>query len=454
MLNLGLIRDLKPRNLKQRLEYNKWVRKINSSEFDSLSKTDEMQWSAVKLLLEHSFKFVPYYRNLLKSIGANPNDFKSWSDFQKLPLLTKEIIRQNPKDFISDLVDPRRLNLMTTGGSTGNPLGFFREPVMDKIERAFMYHQWGRVGYKEGARRVILRGEPVKGGRLFYKHRFDNIWLMSSYHLSVDHIEDYVSELNKIKPKFFHVYPTSFIIFTQLLIQSKLKLNFPIQAILCGSEPILSYQRQLFEETFNTRVFSWLGQAEGAILASECEYSTNYHVWPQHSYVELINENGENVKSKGLTGEIIGTTINNYGSPFIRYKTGDLAVYESDHCPKCKRNFLVLGEIKGRGQDQIFLEDGRRIPLTAITFGLHFEAYKKVSKMQVVQKRPGEITILISTIKNILFDELDEIEISTKMKNAVGGMLEINFVYSDDLMRTKNGKHIYFIQEINDITNA
>jgi len=277
---------------------------------------------------------------------------------------------------------------------------------------------------------------------------------MSSYHLSVDHIEDYVSQLNKIKPKFFHVYPTSFIIFTQLLIQSKLKLNFPIQAILCGSEPILGYQRQLFEETYNTRVFSWLGQAEGAILASECEYSTNYHVWPQHSYVELINENGENVKSKGLTGEIIGTTINNYGSPFIRYKTGDLAVYESDHCPKCKRNFLVLGEIKGRGQDQIFLEDGRRIPLTAITFGLHFEAYKKVSKMQVVQKRPGEITILISTIKNILFDELDEIEISTKMKNAVGGMLEINFVYSDDLMRTKNGKHIYFIQEINDIPNA
>ena len=109
---------------------------------------------------------------------------------------------------------------------------------------------------------------------------------------------------------------------------------------------------------------------------------------------------------------------------------------------------MILNKIDGREQDKILLEDGRVVPLTAITFGLHFNAYRKVNKMQIMQKIPGVIHIYIHTLHSVEFTSDDEDEIRTKMMNAVGGKLKINFVYTDDLKRTKSGKHIYFIQEL------
>lgn len=445
----SFLRYLKPANIHDKLFYDKWYNFIEKSQWWSKDELNNYQWQKVKELIEHSYNTVSYYRELFDSIGAKPEDFKTWDDFTKIPFLTKEIVRERAVNLISsNTKNNNKLQYYTTGGSTGQPLGFYRQPIMDTIERAFMFHQWGRVGFTENSKRVILRGEPVKDGNLFQKHRFNNVWLMSSYHLSPDYINEYINELNKIKPEFFHVYPTSFYIFTQLLLQSNKKLDFQIKAILCGSESVYDYQRSFFEQTYNTRVYSWLGQAEGAVLAGECEQTNYYHIWPQHSYVELLDGYRNPITERGISGEIIGTTINNFGSPFIRYKTGDIGTYYDDHCHDCGRNYMIISKIDGRNQDKLILVDGRQIPLTAITFGQHFEAYRKINKMQIVQKSAGEIIIYIHPLSNIYFNLDDEKEISTKMIDAVGGKLSIDFVYTENLRRTKSGKHIYFIQEI------
>ena len=445
---LSVLKYIKPDNFKSRLTYLEWKRFISNTEYLSKEDISGLQWMKLKELLEHSYKHVPFYRNLFSKLKIYPSEIDSFDAFSKIPFLTKEMVRENPLAFVSEIQNAKKLSVSTTGGSTGKPLGFYRNPKMNTIEAAFMFHQWGRVGFKESSKRVILRGEPVKGDRLFSKHRFDRVWLMSSYHLSQEYIADYVEGLNRIKPEFFHVYPTSFFLFTKLFLQSGLKLNFQVKAILCGSEPVFDYQRKLFEETFSTRVYSWLGHAEGAVLAGECEHSSFYHVWPQHSYVELIDKDGKPVTEKGKSGEIVGTTINNLDAPFIRYKTGDIGIFEDDHCPHCGRNYMILSKIEGRAQDKIILDDGRQVPLTAITFGLHFDAYRKINKMQIVQKAPSHIEVLVDVLNSIVFDENDENEISTKMKNAVNGRLKIKFIYTANLRKTQGGKHIYFIQEI------
>lgn len=446
---LQFLRYLKYNNIVDRRAYLKWHKFIEKSQWWSKDEFNKYQWTKVKQLLNHANDNVPYYTELFQTIGASPNDIKTWHDFSQIPFLTKEIVRERAKDLIAkNYLNNKRLQYYTTGGSTGQPLGFYKTPDISIIESAFMNQQWKRVGYKATSSRIILRGAPVKNTQLFERLRFTNDWVISSYHLSDAFISQYVDFLNRIKPEFFHVYPASLYIFTQLLLESKLTLNFSPKAILCGSEPVHKYQRELFEKVYNTRVYSWLGLAEGTTLAGECEHSTSYHAWPQHSYVELVDVEGNPIVKEGQTGEIIGTSINNFDFPFIRYQSSDMAEFGGYGCARCNRNFLILNNIKGRKQDKLFLLDGRQIPLTAITFGLHFDAYGKIKKMQIVQNENGKIVIYLSVISSIKFTKQDEDEIITKMKLAVNGKLDIEIIYTTDFITSASGKHIYFIQQI------
>ena len=445
-MSISFLRYLKYSNVKDRITYLKWYTFIKKSQYWSKEELIHYQWLRLKCLLDYAFANVPYYNELLKSIGAIPDDIKSIKDFKEIPLLTKDIIRNRSTDLISrTYANKRQLAFFTTGGSTGEPLGFYKARSASVIEHAFMGHQWSLVGYKESSKRAILRGDPVKGDRLFQKFRFSKDWLLSSYHLSEETITSYVNFLNEIQPDFFHVYPSTFYIFTQLLIKSNLTLSFSPKAILCGSEPVFNHQRELFEKVFNTRVYSWLGQAEGAILAGECEYSADYHAWPQHGYVELLDENGEIIDDFNKSGEIIGTTINNYSFPFIRYKTGDLATYKSDHCEKCGRHSLILTDLQGRIQDTVLLSDGTPFPICPAIFGIHDEKWSLVNCIQIVQEKKGEIILRVDTYS-------DKFEVETFLRKVmderIGHVLRYQLVFTREIEKTKHGKHRLLIQKL------
>jgi len=442
---ISFIRYLKPRNVRSRLRYLRWARIIERSQWSNQKEIVEYQWARLKLLLNHAYNTIPYYRELLQGIGMTPDDLREWSDYQKIPFLTKEIVRERTKDLISKPTNPSRLKYFTTGGSTGNPLGFYKLIDDEATEQAFMAYQWGLAGYRRHDSRVILRGEPLTNNRMFQRLRFTDDWLFSSYHLTMENIPEYVNQLNLIEPRFFHVYPSSFYIFTQLLSASGLKLSFNPKAILCGSEPIYNYQRVLFEDFYNTRVYSWLGQAEGAILAGECEFSSNYHAWPLYSYTELVNDDGQLITKPGLQGEIIGTTLNNFTYPFIRYKTGDIAVLNGYHCHRCGRNATIISDIQGRVQDTIILADGTAFPIGPAIFGIHDSKWTLINKIQIVQERRGEIIVKVDTA-NDKREVLSFIE--GVLDRRISHVCKYEVIFTKDIERTPQGKHKLLIQKI------
>ncbi|MBG0858253.1 MAG: hypothetical protein IQL11_02035, partial [Bacteroidales bacterium] len=362
--------------------------------------------------------------------------------------LTKEIVRERSADLVTRYIKKSKLRYITTGGSTGIPLGFYKWRVDDSIGHAFMVNQWNRVGYCEKSRRVILRAEVIKNNHLFLKYRYSNDWLLSSYHISKNYIEQYVNFLNRIKPEFFHVHPSTFYKFTQVLLESKLTLNFNPKSILCGSEAVYDYQRNLFENFYNTRVYSWLGLAEGTTLAGECEYSKSLHVWPQYSYVELLDENGMPVDQKGQVGTIIGTTIRSFYTPFIRYRSGDLATFGSNECSLCGRQHLIFDSVEGREQSVIIKADGREVSAHTIPHLIVHKSnvFQKIKMIQIIQEVRGEIIMKLATTSN--FNEDDEEKIRSIISSACQNQLTLRFEYSDDFLKSKSGKHILFVQRI------
>jgi phenylacetate-CoA ligase len=445
LMNFYFLRYINIKNIQNRITYLKWYDFIDKSQWWSKEALNDYQWEKVKALLDHVSQNVPYYIQLFKKMGATANDFKSWDDFNRIPLLTKEIVKERQREFVALNINRKLLKYYTTGGSTGKPMGVFQTDELINIELAFMFQQWKRVGFHENAKKIILRGEPLSGNILFKKAKFSNDWLFSSYHISRSKINEYVRVLNRIQPDFFHVYPSSLFVFTKALIESGQKLNFSPKAILCGSEPIFNYQRELFEKVYNSKVFSWLGLAEGTIQAGECEHTSDYHAWPQYSYVEFLKEDGIESINKGEKGKIIGTNFNNFVFPLIRYESGDLAIYQSDSCEFCKRNFKILQDVIGRVQDVIYLEDGTLFPIGPAIFGIHDKKWNQINRIQIVQERKGEILFKIDTDFNTksIYKFIDK-TIRKRLKDSIRYSID----FTKDLETTNQGKHRFIIQKI------
>jgi len=422
---------------------------LQESQWWGKEKLEEYQMQQLSKLLHHAYENVPYYRRVFDEQGLKPKDIQDFKDLQKLPYLTKEIIQDNVEDLKARNYPPSKFQYVTTGGSTGIPMGFYLEKgVSNAKEWAFMLTQWNRVGFKMGDRCVVLRGNVVESaskGKFWEYDPVNKNLILSSYHLTDENMPKYIEKIREFKPDFIQAYPSAIIILARFMKEHNINPFPTVKAILCGSENLYSWQRELLEDVFQCRVYSWYGHTEQAVLAGECEKSTYYHIFPEYGIVEIIGKDGKPVTEEDEMGEIVATGLNNFICPFIRYRTNDLAVVTNAKC-ECGRNYPLLKRVEGRLQELVVTKDKRLVTLTALIFAQHFEAFSKVKEMQLVQEKEGEIIIKI--VKSSQYSDSDEKEILSKMQRAVGSGLDVRFDYVDCIPRTQRGKYRFLIQKL------
>lgn len=422
---------------------------LQKSQWWSREKLEEYQFQQLSKLLNHAYENVSYYKKVFDKRGLKPKDIQDFEDLQKLPFLTKESIRDNLNDLKARNYLPNKFEYVTTGGSTGIPLGFYYEKGVSRaIEWAFMKTLWDRVGYNFRDKCVILRGNIVKSANKgkFWEYSLFGRWLiLSSYHITDKNLPKYIEKIRKFKPKFIQAYPSVATILAKFMKENNIEPFFSIKAILCGSENLYPVQRELLENVFQCRVFSWYGNSEQAALAGECEESTYYHIFPEYGIVELIDNDGKPIIEEGKMGEIVVTSLNNFIFPFIRNKAGDIGVCTKQKC-NCGREYPLLERVEGRLQELVVTKDGRLVTLTALIFAQHFEAFSRIKQMQLIQEKKGELAVRIA--KTRIYSKSNEQEILHKMQMCVGNDLDINFEYVDHIPRTQNGKYRFLIQKL------
>ena len=422
---------------------------LQKSQWWSRGQLEEYQLQQLSKLLIHAYENVPYYQRVFNERGLKPKDIQDFSDLQKLPFLTKEIVRDNLNDLKARNYPADKFEYVTTGGSTGIPLGFYYEKGVSRAkEWAFMKTQWDRVSYHFRNKCVILKGNVVESAdkSKFWETSLFGRWLiLSSYHMTDENLPEYIKKIRNFKPKFIQAYPSAITILARFMRENNIQPFPTVKAILCGSENLYPWQRELLEEVFQCRIFSWYGHSEMAALAGECEKSSYYHIFPEYGIVELNGKNNKPVMNESEMGEIVATSLNNFACPLIRYRTMDLAVPANGKC-ECGRDYPLLKKVEGRLQELVVTKDRRLITLTALIFAQHFEAFSKVKEMQLIQEKEGEITVRI--VKTLQYSKNDEQEILTKMQKAVGNGLDINFEYVNHIPRTERGKYRFLIQKL------
>jgi len=420
---------------------------LQESQWWSREKLEEYQMQQLSKLLQHAYENVPYYRKVFDERSLKPRDIQDFSDLRKLPYLTKAIIQENLPELVARNYPKSKLQYVTTGGSTGIPLGFYHERgVSTAKEWAFMLTQWNRVGFKMGSRCVVLRGNVVSSaskGKFWEYNQASKNLVLSSYHMADSLLPKYIEKIHGFKPDFIQAYPSAITILARHMKEHNVEPFPSVKALLCGSENLYPWQRELLEGVFKCRVYSWYGHAEQAVLAGECEKSTHYHIFPEYGVVELVGNNGVVVAGDGESGEVVATGLNNFICPLIRYRTMDLAIPLDSKCA-CGRNYPLLERVEGRLQELIITETGRLISMTAIN--MHSDVFDNVKQFQFYQEKRGEVIFRI--VKKEGYSNQDTEYIRNELYKKLGDDVNLVIQFVEHIPRTQSGKYRFLIQKL------
>jgi phenylacetate-CoA ligase len=431
-----------PQNWRYGSTYRKWCRFLKSAQYWSGDQIQQWQLGRLKAIVSHAYYQTTGYRELFRTHGVAPEDIRTLHDIRLLPLTTKELIRDNLKDFSVESVT--RVH-QKTSGSTGIPLGFYEPWYIGEIEDAFLFSAWSSVGWRMGELNAVLRGSFVGSEREPWRYEpYQNQLLLSSYYLTERAIDAYVDAIKRFQPRVLQAYPSSVNLLCDLLIQSGRVGHISFDLILMGSENVYDWILEKVDRVFpRARPFAWYGLAERVIMAPWCTFEKKYHVLPFYGYTEILDPDDEEVK-QGQGGELVGTSFHMRSTPFIRYRTKDLAIKGPSACNTCGRSFQLLEQVEGRSHEMILTATGRCIRMSAIN--MNYDVFQNVRQFQFCQSRPGEV--LFKVVRKEAYSENDTKRIRQELMTKFGEDTSLDLVFVNEIPITCSGKRTFLDQKL------
>jgi len=402
------------------------------------------QWQKLKALLQFAYSNTVYYHQQFKYIGALPQDIKTPEDFRKLPYLTKELIRASKGELIT--LDSKLYN-SSTSGSTGEALWFsfdYRESV---VHQALFFLGMDWAGLDIGEPYAKLWGVPMKRKTSRYhewvdeiKRRIQGCLFLSVYNISEDTLPEYVARLKAHKPKVLESYVSPLRVLGQYLLAHP-DINLQLEAIVTSSETLYDQDREFINKAFQCPIFNRYGSTEFGNVAQECDHHQGLHIFTEHAYIECL-QNNQPVQP-GEKGELVITSLDNYGMPFIRYRIGDYGEISDNQCT-CGRGFPLLKSVDGRVFDIIVAPNGRFLSGTYWT--ILFKTVDGIRQFQIVQDKIDNLDALLVVDATFKKESLSILE--KKICEQCGTEMKVSFKLVDDIPLTSAGKRKFIISKV------
>jgi len=414
-------------------------RGLLKSQWHSPEQLAEIQASGLRSLVNHCYRDIPYYRRLFEGLGLTPDDIRGPEDLPKLPLLTKQEVRDNSGALLAPEMKKYHPVLMRTGGTTGTALQFYVDRFANMMEFATVWRHWGWAGYRFGDRFCDLRGRIIKtAGPWSYDARLNALFL-SSYRLTRELVPEYARKLRRFKPRILRGYPSAINFFAQLLREAGIDDIRP-RAVVTSSETLLAHQRQNLEEVFGCRVFDTYGLEERCCAAGQCPEG-GFHIDSEYGILGVVDGAGRPV-APGEEGEIVATGLATRVMPFLNYRTNDLARLSTRRC-SCGRGLPLIESITGRVEDMVVTPDGRSVSGAGLSVALKYSPGIRLS--QILQDTVEEMTVRI--VRAPGYGEDDEKKLLINLRDRVGEAIKIRLDYVDDIGLTAAGKLKFVISK-------
>jgi phenylacetate-CoA ligase len=396
---------------------------LERTQWSTLDELHELQARALGRLLVHAYDHVPYYTALFDEAGVRPQESRGHADLSRLPILTREAARR-AGSLRESTAPPFPTILKTTGGSTGQPLVFGYDADSEAWRQAVRMRGYSWAGWKPGERTFHYWGRlATKSHRL---HRFK---VAADRGLRRDHfvdcglrsdafLADAADWIARKHPRVIVSYCHAAVDLARYIVTHRIR-NWDSIPVLCCAEELLPSDRQILVEAFGPAVFETYGCREFMLMAMECEAHEGLHLSTEHLVVELLVKDGGEMRAAGPgeTGEVVVTDLHNFGMPFVRYATGDLAVAAPAARCACGRASPRLASVSGRVTDTLRGPDGSRVE--GVLFNVIFtELAAAVRQFQVVQAVDRSITLKL--VADPTFSEADRMKIRAGCSRYLG----------------------------------
>lgn len=399
----------------------------------------------VAALVRHAVANVPYWRTLFKELGLTPNDVRCVADLPKLPILTKDIVREHVEQMVAENMPRETLLRCNTSGTTGKPLFFYYEKSKDFIVNdpyIWRYFNWG--GHRLGQRRATLSAWALDEGVTWNWNPVRRLLVLSAYRLTPETVREYARAIERHGIGFIDGYPSSLERFTQLLEDQGIPAPRRMGAVFTHSEYLYDWQRERLERYWGGKCFDWYAMEERVILGQECEQHHGHHLIGDFAVTEFVPDasDPETAGNPEAPQRLIATSLTNYAMPFIRYETGDVGRLAAESCP-CGRPFPLLRLGGGRKRNFAVGADGSYISITNIDIP---SASERVAQFQFVQESPG--TMQLRVVRKPGFGDADVAAIHANLHAKFGSNIAVTVTFVDSVESTGNRKTPLFIQRI------
>lgn len=414
-----------------------------------------MQWTAqqreafrigkLRAMLVHAGKHVPYWRDLFADHRFRPERLQHVSELEALPVLTKSTVVEEGDRMRAETLpagnEAGRAFRFKTSGTTGAGL------VFDLSEGA-LRHQWAVCwryrrwyGLQRGQWCAQLTGRtvvPVEHREPpYYRINYAGRQLLfSGYHLSPSTTGVYLEQIEQRGVGWVHGYPSLVV----LLAEAAVARGRPVESVRwvsLASESVTAAQRATIEAGFGVAPFEHYAQTEAVANASQ-RPDGSFRLDDDFSVVELLRDDG---LGDGSLRRLVGTSLDNWHMPFIRYDSGDIArvdeaALEDDLAPG--RPLLA---IDGRREEYVVLRDGSMVGRTDHIF----KELTFIREAQIRQREPGAIAIHV--VPRGVWQDVHEQRLRSETLERLGRDMELVIVLEESLPRTAAGKLRQVVRE-------
>jgi phenylacetate-CoA ligase len=381
---------------------------------------------------------------MFQTAGFDPAGIRSIDALVELPTLGKAEIRAQTERMKAD--DHGPLKRYNTGGSSGEPLVFYigKDRISHDVAAKWRATRWWGVDI--GDPEVVVWGSPVELGAQDlmrqWRDRLLRTHLLPAFEMSDAKVDGFVAEIRRLRPRMLFGYPSALSHFAKHARKRGVALDdLGIRVAFVTSERLYDDQRAVISQAFGCPVANGYGGRDAGFIAHECPEG-GMHLTAEDIVVELLDPEGRPVPD-GTPGEITVTHMATRDFPFVRYRTGDIAVRDTEPC-RCGRGLPLLQEIRGRTTDFVVAADGTVMHGLALIYILR--DLRGIEAFKITQESLHRTVVQL--VAGPEFDRSSVGAVVAAFRRRLGESVDVTVEFVSAIPAEKSGKFRYVVSRV------
>ena len=323
----------------------------------STDKASHLQEQKLRELLVYLKDNSPFYKELFAKNQVDIAAIRSLADLSLLPTTTKEDLQQRNDDFLC--VDRNKIiEYTSTSGTLGSPvtIGLTESDLNRLTLNEYNSFKCADGSANDTYQLMLTLDRQFMAGIAYYMG-------LRKLGAGIIRLGPGVPSLQwetiqRLKPTAIVAVPSFILKLIKFAKDNHIDLNASsVKKAICIGENIrntdFSYNilGKKITEVWDIHLYSTYASTEMQTAFTECSEGKGGHLQPELVIVELLDENNNPVGSN-IPGEVTITTLGVEGMPLLRYKTGDICMYDDSPCA-CGRTSLRLSPVIGRKKQMI-----------------------------------------------------------------------------------------------------